>query len=477
MELNVKIAGVSYRTTNQYQISEQSGAVSNSKIDVRLDNNPPPLELSKIEIYDPNNSLFYVGIIQNVDFPEYSSRYETQIYTVTSLSLNSIFNNRLVSESYEDKYTHEIVSDLFTKYLVDEGLTLGTITTFGRRYDTYVANRLKLSDVLNELAGAVGAIPIIDNSLAFHFVDKTSFPSKTPPNHIRALRKASDAKNLRTVQYISGASEDTSLQTKSFTWTAGQTEIPLPYQLSSVVGVSINGTPAGVGFVGLDSSDPAKTFLWSYGAQTIALNSGATIKPSTGDNVVAVFYGYYAVEVESKNLNLIEDIKARNGTSGRIEVVNIDQTIKSTFDGEQAAIDLLNANGVIEETVDLICHDAEATTLLSTWYLNYPDLYIVGEYVVVERLISDRYDVFTIQVKLKNKGFTSRYGTVYNKNNKTINNLTIRPNELVQKYGSFQDIMSTSETWLLLNGGLLCYPGVASGEIFATQNLGDFYPS
>lgn len=476
MELNVKIAGVSYRTTNQYQISEQSGAVSTSKIDVRLDNNPPPLELSKIEVFDPNDDIFYAGIVQTVDFPEYSSRYETQIYSLTCLSLNTVLNNRLVSESYEDKYTHEIVSDLFTKYLADEGLTLGTISTFGRRYDSYVANRLKLSDVLNELAGAVGAVPKVDSDGVFHFVDKTAFPAKTPPAHIRAVKKSSNAQNLRTVQYLSGASEDTTLQTKSFTWAAGQTEIALPYQLSSVVGISINGTPAGVGFVGLDSSNPAKTFLWTYGTQVIALNASATVKPATGDSVVAVFYGYYSVEIESKNLNLIESIKARNGTSGRIEVVEIDQTITSSADGEQRAADLLSTNGVVEETIDLICHDAGVSSILATWHLDYPDLYISGDYVVVERTITDRYDKFTVQVKLKNKGFTSRYGTIYNKNNKTINDLTIRPNELVQKYGSFQDQMGLTESWDVSNGGIIVFPGHGSGEIFDAQNI-EVYPT
>jgi len=476
LELRVEIAGVEYRSTNRYQIVEQSGAVSTSTIDVRLDNAPPPVELSIIEIFDSSDTIFYAGIIQSIDFPEYSSAYETKIFHLTCVSLNCIFNNRLVSESYVDKYTHEIVEDLFDNYLLEEGLTKGTISIFTRKYNKYVSNRLKLSDVLSELGDAVGAIPIITPDRIFHFMEKTNFPVANAPTHIRALQKASNAQNLRTVQFLSGASEDTSLQIKSFIWTSGQTEIPLAYQVSSIVGITINATPVGVGIVGLDSGDATKTFLWKYGQQNIALNTTATVKPVTGDTVVCSYYGFYAIEIELKNDQLSSQIKALNGTSGKIEICNVDQTVTSLIDGEQAAADLLSINGEIEETVSLICHDASASSVLNTWSLSYPNLDIIGDYVIVERSISDFYGQFTVNVKLKNKGFSSRYGTIYQKNNKVINNLTVRTDDLVQRFNSFMDTFHMIDSWSLRDGGLICFPATGSDIIEPETLLGVFYP-
>jgi hypothetical protein len=473
MALSIFISGTEYRVLNDYQISEQSGAVSSSNFSVLLDDSHPPVSHELVEVYE-GTLHFFTGIIQSVDFPEYSTQFETMVYNISVSSLGCILNNRLVNESYENMTTTEIVNDLFTNYLVEEGLTLGTIDDFTRNYESYTANRLKLSDVLAELGDAVQAIPCISANKVFSFVSRGSFNSFPVPTKLTKLKKSENGTQLRTVQFISGASENTGQQTKSITWATGQTEIVLAYQVARVVGVSINGVTCGVGLVGVDSDSLTKTFLWKYGQSTIALNTSATVQPAAGNTVVVVYYGYYSVEVQSVNESLQSTIKALNGTSGKIEVVNVDTTIITLLDGESVAQDLLTENGVREETVTCDCHSLTASTLLTVWRLDYPGLFITGDYVVVERSISHfDNDKKRISVTLKNKGFYSRYGTIFNKNQKTINSLTIRADDLVNKYSSVNEFFQFSDLFALDNAGVVYFP--SNTGVFEPM-IDGFYP-
>jgi hypothetical protein len=433
------ISGVEYRFTTEFNIKEQAGASSSSSIDVSpIGDALPPVSWQSVVLKEDDVPFFF-GIIQSVDTPTFVSKYSTLVYPITVLSGESIFNNRLVSESLQNKYTHQIIEYLFDNYLAEEGLTKGTITQFTRLYTNYTANRLSLGTVLSELGDAVGAVARISADKVFSFVSIGSFNVVEIPATIENIKKSETGQALRTVQFVSGASAETTAQSRSMYWVADQVDAIMPYQISTLTGATINGVVAGIGVKGVDEEDATRTFLWKYGENQIVVNANATVKPATGDLVAFSYVGFYEIEVAEENETLKNEIAALSGLSGKVEAVNVDTSITNYTDGKNTAYDLLSQNDDREETITCRCEDVVATALLNQWYFNKPEIGIVGNYVVVERTITNRYDKKNVAVKLKNKGFYSRYGTVLNKNDKQVNNLSIRPDVVIIKRSSVSE--------------------------------------
>jgi hypothetical protein len=446
LDLKIYLNGVEFRTTDKYSIREQVGQPATSTFDIKLDGRPLPLSHTKVVI-EEDGVPFFTGFINSIDTPVYSSKYETDICPIQVLSQETIFTRRLVSGAWREKFTHEIIQELFDEYLLEENLTLGTIEEFERLYQNYVVPNLRLSDVLQELGDDVGAVADISPSGVFSFVSKNNFPQVVPPTKITGLKMAEKGQDLKTVQKVAGAKSETSIQTKVVTWVLDQTNILVGYQLADEPAITINSVPVEAGILGLDEENTDKSFLYAIGNNTIVINGNATVKPVAGDVVSVIFKGFFDIEVVSENEELKNQIAMISGTSGKIESIVVDTSITDPQDGENVANNLLQEKGIREQTLTLTCEEIGKTALLSTWELHYPELNISGTFVIVERTITDFYDKYRIALKLKNRGYYSRYGTVYNKTTKEINNLSIRQDELVLKSSNIEEVVTWEEEW------------------------------
>ncbi len=210
MALSAKINGTTYRCVNDYSIKEQSGAVSSTSINVLLGANPIPLVLQQVQLYI-DGSLFFAGLVQQVGTPEYSTTYETQVFSLSVSSLECLFNMRLVTKNFY-YYTYptwtSVIQWLFTNVIAEENITLGAISTTSKSFDSkYSVQNKKLSDVLNEIADAIGnATWKITPDRKFYFLISDDFTSVTPPTKLSKLRLSENIGDLRTVQTIIGAS-------------------------------------------------------------------------------------------------------------------------------------------------------------------------------------------------------------------------------------------------------------------------------
>lgn len=473
---NLKINGVSWRLTDKYSISEQIGAVASSSFDVALDDNAPPEPWDKIQVFD-DLTLIYTGFVVSVDYAGFSSGYESQIYKLKSNSPMWILANRLISESWIGKTATEIVNSVFTSYLSSDGFTLGTIEVFAQEYAEFTANQLKAIDVLNTIADQVGAVIDITPDLVFNFYSRTNFTEVTPPTHIRDLKLQEDGAGIRTVQVIVGGTEKTSTQTQTIAWETGQASISLGYQVSEGPTVTVGGSSATVGIVGIDSESTTKMWLWSYGQASISYNSNYSGgEPASGAAIVITYKGYYDVAITVQNETLSSEISAKTGTSGMIESVETDTTITNYADGQALAEAYLNQNNESEKNLSLVCHDEAKSKTLNIWDMNYPSLMITGKFVIVERTITYGYDSPIIRVKLKNKNFYSRYGTIYNQYNKTIKDLTVGSGSLVYKTNSAIETLSMIDNFSVENGGIVYYPVGESSTDLIYPAIDGWYP-
>lgn len=470
--IQVLISDESYIADNKLTVSNQAGAISNASIDVKINSGQEiPRALESVQVLFDETPVFF-GIINSVTTADYS--YGTEVDKVR-LDINSseiILQWRLVSEAYESKYTHEIIQSLFDNYISQEGITLGSISTTENLYDTYTASYLKLSDVLDELADDIGASYFISPDKKFYFLVKNDIELIDAPAHIKGVKLEESGSDVRTVQIVAGASEETTPQSEGLYWAADQQTMTLGYQPSSVSSMAINGNPVGVGLLGVDEEDVTKTFLWKYGSQIITLNSNATTKPTTGDNVVIIYNGYYDIIVQNQNDSLVAELSALNGTSGKIEAIETDETIESFADADTLANNLLQQNDEREQTVSATCLELSKTDLLTAWRFNLPTQHIVGDYVITKRTISDFYDKYLIKVTLKNKGFYCRYGTVLKEVDKTV-----RTDAVIYKQTTIGDTANATDSVVIDADGNVFYPASVASGLINDPGLADgFYP-
>lgn len=480
MALRLFISGIEYRIATDYQIREKVGqSVAGSVNALVEDGQDVPVSQQSIEIRETDGTtVIYKGLILAVDHPVWSSREEAFRVGLECKSLDVIFDRRIINDAYTDMTTTEIVNAIYTDYLVEEGLTLGTIGTFTRHYEKYVASALSMRKVLDELGDAVQAAAYVTPTGEFCFCSLQEFMEVTPPTHITKLQKKENGIKLRTVQRLTGANEETSLQTSSTVWATNQSNVLVDYQVSSISAATINGSPVNVGIKGVDEADTTKTFLTRYGDNIIVLNPSATVKPTASDIVAFLYYGFFSVEVIQENEALKTEIAGLSGTSGKIESVQVDTSITSFADGEAMAADLLDENGEREETITGIYRGLELDklTLLNAWTLDYPDLDITGKYVIVDRSISYFGDVYNVPFTLKNKNFYNRSGTVLDKNDKQLNNLSIRIDDAVFKTSVITDQLTLTDEFTFSQGTVIMYPSGGS-DLWIPSTLPGFYPT
>ena len=469
MALNVEINGVAYRMGDNYNITQQAGAVSQSSIDIKVESGQDvPQSYAECTIYDDTTPIFW-GIVQSVESPEFSSGLEVRRYRVSLQSGEIVFNNRLVSEAFANYTTTEIVQALFDNYIAAEGITLGNISDIDFEYENYNCSFTKLYDVLYELATDANASFFVSADKKFYFQTRDAFTQMDAPAHITGVKIEEENGDLRTVQIVTGASEETSTQTESTFWTAGQGAWMLGYQVKSISGITINGILAGIGKLGVDEIDPSKTFLFELGSNTITLNANATTQPAAGNLVVIVYKGFYEIIVTNTNNSLQSELADISGTSGLIEQIYTDETIDNFADADQKSRSLLDAYGEREQTISATASNFADTELYLMWNFALTDQRITGQYVITERSISAfGVDQFWIRVKLRNKNFFSRYGTVLVKPEKQVGkDLKVYKNSIIS------DAMSVTDEYTVSNLGLVFWP---TDGAFVDPLFDTFYP-
>ena len=451
--LKCYINSIEYRLTSDFEIREQTGSVSVCSIEILLEGQSIPRAQDIVEIKDdsttPETPVFF-GIVAIPQSPKYSTGYEVKKYKIQVQSGEAIMSRRFINNAWQDKTVSYIVNDLFTDYVSEEGIALGSISTIDITFASYVCPDMKLQDVLDELASHANAVWMVSADKKFYFLARDDFPIVVAPSHISSLQKTTNALDLRTVQVVAGVTDTTSQQSKTVTWETDQASFDLSYPISQEPSVTINESPVGVGMAGIDSGDASVTFLYTYGSKTVNVNPIATVQPTEGDIVHIEYYGLFNVRIRSQNNSKISEIASRTGTSGKIENIYIDQTIVSTLDASLIADNLLLNHDREENTVMLYTHDMNASQRLRLWTLNYPDYDIQGDFVVVERTIvyrkSDGSDEeYGIICKLKNRNYMTGYGKTLNKFSKDIRSLSIREDENVLTNALVSDDITLSE--------------------------------
>lgn len=90
----------------------------------------PPVSGDVIEMKDDSDNVVFFGLVGVPKSQSFSSFFQPKVYTLNCTNGNSILARRIVNQSFVNKTITEIVQTLYSVYIADEGISLGTISGY-----------------------------------------------------------------------------------------------------------------------------------------------------------------------------------------------------------------------------------------------------------------------------------------------------------------------------------------------------------
>lgn len=491
------INGHFYNAEMDFDISEQIGNKTSSRISVVIEDQPFPMAGDVIELQSDDGTPIFLGTCGIPKSPKYQTGLEKKVYSITCGNANSILANRIINVAYQGETITTIIQNLFDQYISEENITLGSISNIDVKMEVYTAADFNLQDALNELADLVGAVWKVDNHKRFWFVTQEDFP-KFPKVISEQFLLGTDLQHAtkdyytRTVQYVTGATDVTTQQTENYTYDGEQSGFTTVFPISQKPKMFVNGeaVPSDlIGVNGIDDKDENIAFAFSFNSQTIAIKNKDYLEK--GDVVTVQYIGMFPIRVVAYNQSKIDEVAALTGTSGKREQVYLAADIATMSDAMQLAQSLLNqfseATGEVTfwllqsqiEALGLSVSDLDIFTQIT---FDLPSLGINGDYVITERslsLYSLPTENYKISVKLCNRNYLKSYGETISALYRDISQLYVRQDEIVINQPNFAEKESLTEDFQFgLSIPHQCIGSVMYGQLFNPQSFTQWwYPT
>ena len=287
------------------------------------------------------SSTFFGGQVENVNeeiipFSSYTK------YNVSCVDYTQICDRRLCSKSYTSSgYDADIIVDIITNFLNDEGITYNHVTT-GITIPELNLNYISVTAALDEISRQTGRDWYIDASKDMHYFARSE---KNAPIEInstsdnwRKLGVKRSREKYRNTEYLQGVYNSV-LTTEYFKGDGYTQSFTLSYGVLSVPTIYVNATTKSVGIRDVETG---KDFLWSKESNIITQPSTDVAIAST-DYLRVAYTGIFSVTARTQDDEEITARKAIEGGSGIYEVS--DQGTK-VYDGNAA---LKSANSYISK--------------------------------------------------------------------------------------------------------------------------------
>lgn len=456
MAVKCYINKIEYPMLGDAEITDHAAASSESTISVDITGLPEPRALDTVYLFDDAGHLLYGGVCGIPKSPTWKTPFEKPIYELTVNSMNHLLTRRFVNKAWANSSLHEIILEIYDNIIAAENIALGTVSSSlsSLPKQKYIAPDMTVYDVLNEIAGLVGATWNIEVNTAstlreylgytstplqfyagtsgplpaitpyefydtpifkpfrFVFLVREDFPTAEPPKSCREIQKSVEAYSMRTVQTVKGAAGITDPQTETHIYNAEDGKIVVTWPVVELPAIRVNGALSTVGVNGIDNDNTGKQWLFAYNSTEITLNDKFEPALTGGETIEVTYRGYFALRVKLSNTSTIQQIAAQSNTSGLIEGVETNDRYSTAAELVSYATNRLYSYAEAETTVTLEVDSPRGTEPFTIWRLNWPEIHITGEYVVVERtLFLGGWQ--HVEVRLKDKGYLTAYGKTF----------------------------------------------------------------
>ena len=232
----------------------------------------------------------------------------------------AIADVRIAARAYEDTLAGDIVTDLHTRYLADEGVTIGTVEDGPTIARTMIGYR-PVSEALDQLAEAAGFVWDIDAEKRLHFrpAADVAAPFDLDDDTIYG-RPNVDRGNpsYRNRQYIRGGQDLTDPQTETRIGDGETRTFVMAFPLAEEPTVEVN---AAAQTVGIKGTDTGKQWYWAKGDPVLSQDAGQ-LRLTSADTLEVTYVGQYSVVALVEDPTAIADRKAASGGTGWVEAVH-----------------------------------------------------------------------------------------------------------------------------------------------------------
>lgn len=490
------INGTPYETDKGFTITEKVGNKTSSEIFVDASSLAIPVSGDIIELRD-NDEIVFWGVCGIPRSPKYKTGQERRLYKISCSNANAILGRRIINVAYQGYTVSEIAERLFNLYVAAEGIALGQVSEIPVTIEVYTGSNHNLQTALNELADLVGAIWQITADRKFYFLkldDLPRFPREINMGFLLGTELQHTTKDykVRTVQYISGATDTTSPQTEEFVYTGNLRTFTTAFPLIAEPTIYINDVqvdPAYIGVNGIDDDNTDIIFAFSYNSPSIPYK-GSVLED--GDVVKVVYTGQYPIRVAAYNDAKIAEISELTQTSGLIEDVYLASGTKTTADANQLAQSFIDQYNEVTGELKFWLYSNQLTdaglslsdtAVLTQVAFDLPTLGITGDYVIIERTLEaisvEPDPLYKVSLTLANRDYIKSYGQTIATLKRNIANLAIRGDDtVVQSAGISERVTLGEETVSGIGIPAYCAATITNGCLFIPQGFdGIGYPT
>jgi hypothetical protein len=262
-------------------------------------------------------------------------------YECSAVEFSAIPDRFTVQRVYEEELFEDIIADIVTEDMADEGITLDVDA--GPQIERAVFDDVSVSDAFNDLAELVGYAWWIDEDrvLHFHARDAIVAPATLDHDTIRSgsLRVRVDREKYRNKQVLRGGKALTDARAET---SVGDGErrvfaTAFPIGAEPVVEVSYSGGAFTAETVGIRGVEEGTDWYWNLAEAQVSQDESSTVL-SSADVVRITYRGQFNLKIEYTDLLQVSARQALEGGSGihtfvenRPEIESLNQAIQTTF--------------------------------------------------------------------------------------------------------------------------------------------------
>ena len=361
--LTISIAGelVNYITDS---ITYQDIVEGRSDLSVELWTTDQNKEYHKGQAFELtfDDTVLFRGVVERARSRKESRNSDgtwAKIWAVDVVCQTYYTDKRLIAMARKQELAGDIVKDIITETLSEEGITIGQIED-GIIIEEALFNFVPATQALDSLAEKCGFTWFIDIDKQLYFRPYEASPAPwnvTPTTLLDADNNATlvghtvevieEAPRYRNQHIVKGGRAVTSLRTEFHKGDGEQTTFTTGYDISQVPTVYVNDIEETVGIRGVDSD---RQWYWNKGKNTITQDNNEEALEST-DTLKIEYIGEFPIVTRSQDPEKIYERKLVEGGSGIVEEFSQDGSIESINAGLQLGNSKIAKYGTISKMV------------------------------------------------------------------------------------------------------------------------------
>jgi hypothetical protein len=335
-------------------------------------------------------------------------------HQITCVDNHYLVDKRIFAGAYENTTIKDIVIDVVTQKLLEEGITYTDESIdggWGVVVKVQTFNYKRCDQVFDKLAERSGCDWWIDKDKVLYFkkLGSQAVGKSVTEDIIQegSLKTKNNAHLYRNRQFIKGGRSLTDERTENFKGDGEKQTFTVGFPIAKKPTISLNSVEidgALIGIKGLDDDDGSKDWFWTSNSNELTQAMNGT-KLTASDTIAVTYKGYFSTIIISQDTKEITVLKGEEGSSGIVEYVDNEPNLDDKSEIFEVANSKLNKYKATSNKITFNTTDS-GFTVGEIVNVNIPSEGIVNDndYLVESITVKENYPVTWYNISLV-KGF------------------------------------------------------------------------